>query len=146
MEASGLAQWPEEAPSLEAAPWAEGSISLVTRQPPQGASGTTRCEGLVTLDRASPYGCPFVAEGLDGGERTAAAYRRWLTGSCSASVAAAAYRVRVTQWQLGKYPLEVRLRALLRLVARVRQGERICLCCPCGYTQTPGACHGDVIE
>ena len=47
-------------------------------------------------------------------------------------------------WRLGLHALEGRLTALLRLVSRVRRGERLQLNCAC-KEHVLDSCHGDLI-
>jgi len=89
------------------------------------------------------YSSPFRDDGKGG--NAAEAYRQWLTGSHTAGALGRAHNVVVHKaWRVGPSVLEGRLTALLRLVARVRRGERLQLICAC-KVHTLNSCHGDVI-
>ena len=89
------------------------------------------------------YGSPFFDDGRGGSP--AEAYRQWLTGSRTAGELGRAHAVGVHKpWRHGLHSLEGRLTALLRLVSRVRRGERLQLSCAC-QEHVLDSCHGDVI-
>ena len=98
----------------------------------------------VRMDRrGGVYGSPFFDDGRGGSP--AEAYRQWLTGSRTAGELGRAHAVGVHKpWRLGLHSLEGRLTALLRLVSRVRRGERLQLSCAC-QEHVLDSCHGDVI-
>lgn len=106
-------------------------------EPGPAASETVLIGGL------GAYASPFRDDGRGGD--AAEAYRQWLTGSHTAGELGRAHNVSVHKaWRVGPRVLEGRLSALLRLVARVRHGERLQLVCACNV-HTLNSCHGDVI-
>ena len=108
----------------------------VPTQLPTG-TGTTVHSTLLIHDSYNMY--------IHNMPRDTEAYRQWLTGSRTAGELGRAHAVGVHKpWRHGLHSLEGRLTALLRLVSRVRRGERLQLSCAC-QEHVLDSCHGDVI-
>ena len=115
-----------------------GEIRMYRSLEPGPAASET-----VLIGGSGVYSSPFHDDGRGGS--AAEAYRQWLTGSHTAGALGRAHNVGVHKaWRVGPSVLEGRLTALLRLVARVRRGERLQLICAC-EVHTLNSCHGDVI-
>ena len=135
---SGEAPWPEKFPApTPAAP--AGDIDMVRTD----EGGLT---ARVVIDRSTIFGNPFEMVGTDDRDRVVSAYREYLRGTAGAGVLARRHKVKAADWHLRKYNFESRMRALSRLAERVRGGERLRLCCSCGSTHEPVACHGVLVE
>ena len=105
--------------------------------------GPASSETVLIGGSGGAYSSPFQDDGRGGD--AVEAYRQWLTGSHTAGALGRAHSVSVHKaWRVGPRVLEGRLAALLRLVARVRRGERLQLVCACSV-HTVNSCHGDVI-
>ena len=146
---SFLARSPPLIVSVGEAPWPDQPDVLVPAMPAGDIDMVRTDEGgrtvRVVIDRSTIFGNPFEMGGVDDRDRVVSAYRQYLKGGADARVLARRYNVKAADWHVRKYSFESRMRALSRLAERVRGGERLRLCCSCGSTHEPVACHGDVI-
>lgn len=85
-------------------------------------------------------GNPFRAVGVSA-EKAAAAYGELPGGARSAHEIARARGLTVHETQ-GSVTHDRRMGALMRLVARVRAGEHVCVRCPCAQS----VCHSSLVR